>query len=854
MNLTGFGQYLLDQGLINREGFKKAVELQNKGRLLGDLGIELNWLVQDNISSILNYQREHSGVRFGEAAVSLSLLNSSQLKYLLDLRTRRKTPIGKILVNNGVITQETLNKALMGYNEKRNKFENILVVDPSTTIAMIIKSILSKYAYSTFHAKSGAEAIKLSLEVKPDILITSEILKDMNGFELCTRLLDSKKKYTSMHMVMLSSNDSMDKLENAFEAGIGHFLRKPVKENELINMIYQIEKDSTEAREEKVLVVDDSKGARMVISKEMLSNGFKVIMAENGKEALKMAQELKPDIITMDVEMPVMNGFEACRELKNDPVTREIPVVMISSNDSAKTKGHGFEAGAVEFFVKPFKSGKLAGHIHMLLETKKISRIEKILIAEDSVTTRHIIKYIFTKNGYNVIEAKDGRDALRLIQKNKPDLILTDCHMPEMNGFELTKEVKRIKETRHIPIIILTANTSQEDMLKGLEAGANDYLPKPFDEEELLARVKVHLLNKVLYDQIEQERNKYEQMYNEQSRILRDISILNTMSNKLQAVSSVEDSYSAINDSIQTLFPGDKGMIVLDNDDLDSCTVATTWGNGSEDLFGELPSSGCQALKKSGKVVCEKRSDDGSCLDVGGNRDGSHYCFVLSNEKDVLGTIHFYSKTGETGPTEGIKSEREYLMDMATEYISLSLNNARLRSKLLEQSIRDPLTGLFNRRYMEESLNREIIRAKRTNSKMGLLILDVDHFKRFNDEYGHLTGDCLLKGLGSLLGQDVRADDIVCRFGGEEFIVVLPGMDLKLAGERAEHIRSEVENDLKLSFNDETLKVTVSIGISIFPSNGQDGTKLIAAADKALYRAKADGRNKCVVAESDTVS
>ncbi|MBT6225783.1 MAG: response regulator, partial [Candidatus Scalindua sp.] len=440
MVAIGFGQYLVDQGLIKREDHKKVIEIQNKDRLLGNLGIELHWLTEDCISSILTYQEEHTGVRFGEAAVSLSLLNSSQLKYLLDLRTRRKIPIGDILVKHGFITQENLNKALMGFNKKREKFENLLVVDPSTTIAMIIKAMLSKYGYSTFHAKSGAEALKLSIEVKPDVIITSEVLKDMDGFELCSRLLESKNP-VNMHMVMHSSSDSMEKLEKAFEAGIGHFLRKPVKENELINMIYQIEKESTEAREEKVLVVDDSKGARMIISKELLSNRFKVLMAENGQKALEMAKVLKPDIITMDVEMPVMNGFDACKKLKEDPATRDIPVVMISSSNSSQTKERGFEVGAVEFFVKPFKLGRLADRIHMLLETRKISRREKILIAEDSVTTRHIIKYIFTKNGYNVIEAKDGREALHLIQKNKPDLILTDCHMPEMNGFELTKEI-----------------------------------------------------------------------------------------------------------------------------------------------------------------------------------------------------------------------------------------------------------------------------------------------------------------------------------------------------------------------------------------------------------------------------
>lgn len=160
------------------------------------------------------------------------------------------------------------------------------------------------------------------------------------------------------------------------------------------------------------------------------------------------------------------------------------------------------------------------------------------------------------------------------------------------------------------------------------------------------------------------------------------------------------------------------------------------------------------------------------------------------------------------------------------------------------QSVRDPLTGLYNRRYMEESLDRELRRAKRKNVVLGLMMLDVDHFKHFNDTFGHEAGDSVLRSLGTLLRTQFRGEDIVCRYGGEEFVVILPEASLELTQQRAEQLREAVKKDL-VQFRGQSLgAVSLSIGVSSFPPNGITGEALVGAADAALYRAKEEGRDR----------
>jgi len=182
------------------------------------------------------------------------------------------------------------------------------------------------------------------------------------------------------------------------------------------------------------------------------------------------------------------------------------------------------------------------------------------------------------------------------------------------------------------------------------------------------------------------------------------------------------------------------------------------------------------------------------------------------------------------------------------EQIGLSIANIRLREMLKRQSIRDPLTGAFNRRYLDEVFERELRRAERANQTVGVIMMDLDHFKNFNDTFGHNAGDVALQALGSILLKHVRSQDVVCRYGGEEFIILLPGVSEAGTGSRADEIRSKVKEQ-DITYEGRPLaKISVSAGVSAFPKHGTTPGQLIAAADGALYAAKKAGRDRVEIA------
>jgi diguanylate cyclase (GGDEF)-like protein len=216
---------------------------------------------------------------------------------------------------------------------------------------------------------------------------------------------------------------------------------------------------------------------------------------------------------------------------------------------------------------------------------------------------------------------------------------------------------------------------------------------------------------------------------------------------------------------------------------------------------------------------------------------------------ETLGIVHFQA-TDEAPKLDS--SELSFKTTFAGQ-VGLSIANIKLREALRTQSIKDALTGLYNRRYMEETLDREVRRAARAEQSLGIIMLDLDHFKKFNDTYGHDAGDAVLRETGTFLFKSIRAEDFVCRFGGEEFVVILPTADLAATRGRAERVRLKMK-ELTIVHQGRSMgMITISVGVAVFPEHGMSPKELMAAADAALYEAKRGGRDQVVVATAKDV-
>ena len=323
------------------------------------------------------------------------------------------------------------------------------------------------------------------------------------------------------------------------------------------------------------------------------------------------------------------------------------------------------------------------------------------------------------------------------------------------------------------------------------------------------------------------------------------ISQLNSMGDKLQSCRSLERAYDVIADSLQQLFFTQAGVINIHDEASDTLLSVAAWGNDAP-ICEALVEKNCAALLAENREPCELKT---ACAAHRDNTTG-HLCIQLSTHGQQMGMIQVLLKNDPLErANDNAIGEQEQLVQATSDHISLALANLKLQESLRQQTIHDPLTGLYNRRHMEVSLEREISRAERAGKPLGIMMLDIDHFKRFNDGFGHQAGDAVLIALGAFLNRQVRGEDIACRYGGEEFILILPSADLNSTFRRAEQICRDVPNTLHLESEGTPLgKITISLGVSCYPACGDSPHKVIKAADEALYEAKRSGRNRVVVA------
>ncbi|MBN2195465.1 MAG: diguanylate cyclase [Polyangiaceae bacterium] len=422
----------------------------------------------------------------------------------------------------------------------------------------------------------------------------------------------------------------------------------------------------------RILVADDSSVTRATIAEELQPLGAEILDAEDGRTALRKAAQSLPDMITLDVEMPDMDGYTVCRALKHQDRTESIPVLMVAARPRADESTRAFLAGAAEYFVKPFVPGTLREFAQAVVDRHRARRHQQIHILVADSKLRVFLEHMLGAHGYPVSSSTGVEDLLE-----RPaipyDLLVLDLDLPDNRGFDTLLSLRDRNPLQRLPVVALTESSDRHRVAVAFNSGVADVLRHPVFPEELVARIE----------------------------------------NQLR-------------------------------------------------LFS-------------------------------------------------------------------------------------------LEKRLVEEATIDHLTGLFNRRQLARAIVVELKRAARHGESLGILIADLDEFKRINDTYGHAAGDEVLRACSREMSRHVRATDIAARYGGEEFVFLLPGdraVGLKCVAER---IRDAIEN-LWVPTERGTLRVTVSIGGTYWepdaPHHQLTLPDLLDPADQALYAAKAAGRNRVVILDS----
>jgi two-component system cell cycle response regulator len=447
----------------------------------------------------------------------------------------------------------------------------------------------------------------------------------------------------------------------------------------------------------------------------------------------------------------------------------------------------------------------------------------RVLVVDD---VRSNLKLLQTRLGLEYFEvqtATSGPDAIAICEKGGCDIVLLDVKMPKMDGFEVCRRLRTAPATAHLPIVLLTALDRPADRVRGLESGADDFLTKPVDEIALIARVRSLVRLKFSIDEL-----------------------------RARAAHSGEAGPSATTEILK-LDSSERGRLLLVDEQQNSRERIQGALSPYHDVIlagdpGEAPAMARKALIDLMIVSLGSGAFDGLrlCSRVRSHERTRNLPILIIADLDdrpkVLRALELGVNDYLTRPID-----RNELLARVSTNIRQKLYADRLRQSVqqsIEMALYDPLTGLNNRRSFERRLPSMIETARARSAALTMMVLDIDHFKRVNDTYGHDIGDLVLKGFGAGLEEAVRGGDLICRLGGEEFVVVMPGVDTTEAARIAERVRTATERrDFALDSAAGAVSITVSIGLAEWRENWDSG-ELYRHADRALYLSKSAGRNR----------
>ena len=480
----------------------------------------------------------------------------------------------------------------------------------------------------------------------------------------------------------------------------------------------------------------------------------------------------------------------------------------------------------------------------------------KILLVEDSDTQLKFLREGLIENGFEVETATNGSEAYKKVYTYAPDLVLSDIMMPAIDGYQLCRMLKNMDETKKIPVILLTVLENKIDGFWGKKAGAQLFLSKSIDIRELVLNINATVRRYPVSEDYKQALREKDGADNSaQTRlntILNDLLLKSMFSNEFRNLSDflnyerimVEKLFLLLSSFVEYQAAG---VFFSSPDDFaeNIIYIDTLGRNFSKSLLSDISYDFFRKMEEHKNIKNSKfevvRMILGKELDYTFSDLSSKIIIPLIFDKKLIGGICFYSCQ------EVDYSSFRYFDIMISELLAIFKMKYQYTEKEF-MSVLDGLTGLYNRRQFEISLEQEYNRTRRQPSDFSLAILDIDFFKKVNDNFGHQYGDYVLKTVSDLLKQSFRKTDLLYRYGGEELVMIMPETNIEGALVPVQRLRRMVE-EYEFDYNGVKTNVTVSIGLTMNYQSFNSSAEILKSADDALYRAKEEGRNRVILHE-----
>lgn len=472
---------------------------------------------------------------------------------------------------------------------------------------------------------------------------------------------------------------------------------------------------------------------------------------------------------------------------------------------------------------------------------------KSLLIVDDDFDTRFILKKILENEGYEISLAQNEVETFEVLSQVPVNLILLDLKLGNTSGFEICKKIKNNINFSSIPIISITVSRLEEDMIKAIEYGFVDLIGKPFNNKILTTKIASVIRFKEEEEQLRRSRkeliklNRYtsiqKDLLSQEAEFSRDLNQFLDAESKKEFIKERFSSF--VGARLFTIFSIDENkrefkLFVSNHEDLPLNLVLPV--DRDSIMYEALRTKKCIFLKNFNKSRYFKSGREKYTTTI--------VCSVpLVSGHRTIGVLN----VNDPDSSDIERFDFEGRIVRTAGHLAVSLHNTILYEKVRDLSMRDSMTGLYNFRHFLESLRYEMDWVKRHDEHLSCIMLDIDNFKSVNDNYGHQVGDLVLKELARSVSISVRSSDIPARYGGDEFVIILPRTDKTLALKLAHRLmRLFSGKEIRISIEDQSVRVTLSIGIAEFPSDTEDMDELMKMADEALYRAKSTGKNKVV--------